>query len=499
MHQNRADNTSRRPPSAAPAPPALPAVPGVFLLALLAYTLTTQWQTLQALSTFGVANALMLGLLVRIPSWRTMRSYASIGLASLLAGWLEGRSFSDALLWGTADAAGVATGVLLLARLPVPTVQLRRENSPLFVLLACLLASAVTTLLRLPVQMPLLGSAWPKELALALSTEFMNHVLILPVVLTFHSYSHWHRLELRHTLPLVALLLSELLATLIGGPGAIAFTLPAFIWCALRYPLSATASIFALFTLWKCQAFAMGHSSMTSAYFSDMVSLRVGLSLLWLGPLTVACSQKARNEVLQRLNYASQHDYLTRTLVRATFVQRSDATLAQMRSSGAPLAMLMLDIDHFKQVNDQHGHAMGDVVLQGFAATVARQLRQSDLVGRYGGEEFCVCLPAISPPDALRVAERLRAAVLALPFTTPNGTPLHVTVSLGLAHFAGHALPPSTDAALAQADALLYRAKTGGRNRVEHACITQELSPALVDAVTPAPPAALTAPQPVKG
>lgn len=193
----------------------------------------------------------MLGLLVRIPSW-FMRSYVSIGLASLLAGWLEGRSFSDALLWGIADAAGVATGVLLLARLPVPTVQLRRENSPLFVLLACSLASAVTTLLRLPVQMPLLGSAWPKELALALSTEFMNHVLILPVVLTFHSYSHWHRLELRHDLPLVALLLSELLATLIGARRHCLH--PAgLIWCALRYPLSATASIFALFTLWKAR------------------------------------------------------------------------------------------------------------------------------------------------------------------------------------------------------------------------------------------------------
>lgn len=493
MHQDRAD-------IAAPAAPsALQTVPGLFLLALLAYTLTSQWQTLQALSTFGVANALMLGLLVRVPTWRTLRSYAAIGLASLLASWLEGHGLGAALVWGMADTAGVATGMLLLARLPTPTVQLRRENSPMFVLLACLLASTMTTLLRLPVLMPHFDNGWTKEVSLALSTEFMNHVLILPVVLTFHSYAHWHRLELRHTLPLAALLLSELLATVIGGPGAIAFTLPAFIWCALRYPLSATAIIFALFTLWKCQAFAMGHSSMTSAYFADMVSLRVGLSLLWLGPLTVACSQKARNEVLQRLNYASQHDYLTRSLVRATFVQRSDAILARLRSSGAPMAMLMLDIDHFKQVNDQHGHAMGDVVLQGFAATVARQLRQSDLVGRYGGEEFCVCLPGISPPDALRVAERLRAAVLALSFTTPNGTPLHITVSLGLAHFAGHALPPSTDAALAQADALLYRAKTGGRNRVEHACITQELSPALAGAVTPAPPAALPAPQPVKG
>lgn len=471
MHQDRADIAA----PAAPTP--LQTLPGLFLLALLAYTLTSQWQTLQALSTFGVANALMLGLLARVPAWRDVRSYAAIGLASLLAAWMDGASMGAAVVLAMADTAGVVVGVLLLARLPLATVQLRRENSPLFVLLACLLASAVTTLLRLPVHMPDFDGRFTKELTLALSTEFMNHVLILPMVLGFRPHTRWRLPPWQDALPLAALLLSELLATLIGGPGAIAFTLPAFIWCALRYPLYATASIFALFTLWKCQAFAMGHSSMTSAYFADMVSLRVGLSLLWLGPLTVACSHAARNEVLQRLNYASQHDYLTRTLVRATFVQRSEAAMERLRSAGAPMAMLMLDIDHFKQVNDQHGHAMGDAVLQGFAATVSGQLRQSDLVGRYGGEEFCVCLPGIHPQDAQRVAERLRAAVLALPFTTPQGTPLHVTVSLGLAHYAAGALPASADAALAQADTLLYRAKTGGRNRVEHACITAPPAP----------------------
>ena len=88
-----------------------------------------------------------------------------------------------------------------------------------------------------------------------------------------------------------------------------------------------------------------------------------------------------------------------------------------------------------------------------------------------------MCLPGIHPQDAQRVAERLRAAVLALSFTTPQGTPLHVTVSLGLAHYASGALPASADAALAQADTLLYRAKTGGRNRVEHACITAPPAP----------------------
>lgn len=471
----------------------------VFLLALAAYGLSTQWQTYQALSTFGVANAVMLGLLARLQPWRNPYSYAALGLASLLANWMVGTSLAQAALLAAADTAGVVVGVWLLAQLPLPTLQLRRENSPLFVLLACLLASAVTTALRWPALAYSEAMMSSSELLLTLSTEFMNHVLVLPIVLTFKPHFQWQQQGWYNALPLFTLLASELLATLIGGPGAIAFTLPAFIWCALRYPLCVTASLFALFTLWKCQAFAMGHLSMTSAYFADMVSLRIGLSLLWLGPLTVACSQASRNEVLQRLNYASQHDFLTRTLVRATFEQRSTTALARLRQSGAPAALLMLDIDHFKQVNDQHGHAMGDIVLQGFAAAITRQLRQSDLVGRYGGEEFCICLPGIGANDALRVAERLRAAVLAQPFTTQQGTRLHVTVSLGLVHYAAEALPDSVHAALTEADTLLYRAKAGGRNRVEHRCITAPLQPDAVTAATSAETTLHAAPMSLRG
>lgn len=443
-------------------------IPGFLLLAVCAYVLSSQWQALEALSTFGIANALMLGLLAKFPRWREWNSYACIAAASALSHWLGGSALADATLKAFADTAGVAIGVTMLSRLPLQTLQLRRESSPMLVLLACLAASVTTTVLGLPAQAPLFDSSLPKALALAVSTELMNHVLVVPLVLSFRPYLQWQRLRWTDALPLAALLASELLATLIGGPGAIAFTLPAFIWCALRFPLYITATVFAMFTFWKCQAFAMGHSSMTTAYFANIISLRVGLSLLWLGPLTVACSQAARNDVLRRLNYASQHDHLTHTLVRATFMQRSEAALELLRTDHGAMAVLMLDIDHFKQVNDQHGHAMGDTVLQSFASTVKRMLRQSDLMGRYGGEEFCVCLPGVSEADALVIAERLRAGVLALPFTTAGHEPLHVTVSIGMAYYASGALPESVSAALAQADTMLYRAKTGGRNRVEH-------------------------------
>lgn len=470
MQPNPAEDSLPIDGPAAQSPPR--AVLGIFVLALVAYGVTAHLRLLDALASFDVANALLLGLFARLPAWRTPRNYAAVGAASLLAAWSSGHPLDNAVLLALADTAGIVTGTRLLARLPLATLQLRREHSPLFVLLACLAASATTTLLALPVTLVQVEHSLSKALALSMSTEFMNHVLIVPMVLGYasHFQRHWRRAG--DWLPLIGLLASEMLATLIGGPGAIAFTLPAFIWCALRYTLFPTAVLFALFTLWKCQAFAMGHSSMTSAYFADVASLRIGLSLLWLGPLTVACSQTARNEVLQRLSYASQHDHLTDTLVRRTFVQRGETALARARAGSAPLAMLMLDIDHFKQVNDQHGHATGDIVLRGFAATISHLLRHSDLAGRYGGEEFCVCLPGLSLQDSLIVAERLRSAVLAQTFTTTHGDPLHITVSIGLCHYSPNALPATVDAALAQADALLYRAKQGGRNRVEHASIT---------------------------
>ena len=463
-----------------PSPPLRTA--GFLLLAVVSYVLSQQWQAWEALSTFGVANALMLGLLAKFSGWRGGRSYLCIAAASALAHALHGPDFHHAALLAFADTAGVAIGVSMLGRLPQPTLQLRRENSPMLVLLACLAASATTTLLALPTQALQTSNNLPKALALAVSTELMNHVLVVPLVLSFRPYVQWQRLQWHDGLPLLALFASEVLATLIGGPGAIAFTLPAFIWCALRFPLYITATMFALFTLWKCHVFAMGHNSMTSAYFANIISLRIGLSLLWLGPLTVACSQASRNDVLKRLNYASQHDHLTRTLVRGTFLQRSEAMLEQLRADESAMAMLMLDIDHFKQVNDLHGHAMGDTVLQGFSSTVKRLLRHSDLVGRYGGEEFCVCLPAVSHADALLIAERLRAGVLALPFTAAGNEPLHVTVSIGMAYYASGALPVSISASMAQADSMLYRAKTGGRNRVEH-CSFAAL-PSIAAAVT---------------
>ncbi len=130
---------------------------------------------------------------------------------------------------------------------------------------------------------------------------------------------------------------------------------------------------------------------------------------------------------------------------------------------GAPLCALMIDIDHFKSVNDSHGHATGDAVLRAVARTLAGDLRLTDVGGRYGGEEFLILLG--SPIEGARtLGERMRLAVGAQQHVAESGADLNVTISVGIAAFAeGMA---DAEALVAAADAALYRAKAGGRNQV---------------------------------
>jgi diguanylate cyclase (GGDEF)-like protein len=130
----------------------------------------------------------------------------------------------------------------------------------------------------------------------------------------------------------------------------------------------------------------------------------------------------------------------------------------------SPLAALLLDLDHFKQINDSHGHAAGDEVLAALGATLKATLRASDFVGRYGGEEFVILLPDTGYAEAQTTAEKIRAAVAAI---TVSGVTRPITASIGFAIFPDNAHDSVT--LLRNADRALYSAKSNGRNRVESA------------------------------
>lgn len=158
-------------------------------------------------------------------------------------------------------------------------------------------------------------------------------------------------------------------------------------------------------------------------------------------------------------------DPLTGSHNRRSFAALAEAEHERIKRSGHPCGVLMLDIDHFKAVNDTHGHHVGDDVIKTLARTCVDHLRRSDIFGRLGGEEFAVILPDTPVSDAMAAAEKLRAATEALRVPLPDGGSLTLTISIGVSRLT--AGDESIYDALNRADAALYRAKTSGRSRVE--------------------------------
>ena len=156
-------------------------------------------------------------------------------------------------------------------------------------------------------------------------------------------------------------------------------------------------------------------------------------------------------------------DHLTGAANRSHFLQRFEQALQLWKRNGQPLSLVLVDIDHFKSINDDYGHPAGDQVLRGVAQTCIANLRPGCLFSRLGGEEFAALLPNTTLPEALSIAERLRAAV-ADERTIASGREIGVTASFGCAAAATHA--ETTDELIKMADERLYEAKRTGRNRV---------------------------------
>ena len=155
-------------------------------------------------------------------------------------------------------------------------------------------------------------------------------------------------------------------------------------------------------------------------------------------------------------------DGLTGLTNHRAFQERLDAYLAQAQRYGKKLSLILCDIDHFKSVNDLHGHPAGDLVLKGVARTLAKQARATDVVARYGGEEFAVVMPETDAAGALVIAERIRDRVGKLGFDSDRGR-LQITLSLGIATFPDDATQKAE--LVERADGCLYEAKRNGRNR----------------------------------
>lgn len=178
--------------------------------------------------------------------------------------------------------------------------------------------------------------------------------------------------------------------------------------------------------------------------------------------------ERERDKLIETLREQSSTDFLTGLPNRRAFFEAAEAEMARARRHGFSLVVLLMDVDHFKRVNDQLGHTAGDLALVAVAGVLHEGMRQGDLAARLGGEEFVALLSHCSLDAGMAFAERLREAIQAEAIDVGGGQPaLHLTVSIGLADSGSHG--HELEALVARADEAMYRAKREGRNRTEWA------------------------------
>jgi diguanylate cyclase (GGDEF)-like protein len=187
-----------------------------------------------------------------------------------------------------------------------------------------------------------------------------------------------------------------------------------------------------------------------------------------LAAVVAICLENASN--LERLKRQGLTDTLTAINNRRFFDQRLSEEIEESKRNATPLSCMLLDVDHFKQVNDTYGHQVGDQVLREVAAQIRAHMRGSDVLSRYGGEEFAALLAKTEEEKVMEVAERVRSSIEARQFTVAGNKKFNVTISIGIAIFDAAGDPGTIrmkgDYLIGQADKALYQAKSNGRNKV---------------------------------
>ena len=425
------------------------------------------------LSVIWPANQVLLVLILRYPRVLLQPiSLAAIFSSFMVADLVTGASFWVSAGFTVANMAGASAAWLILRKQSERNLQMEGQYSALLVFYASGVAALISASIGAPISMYAFNIPVIKALLMWWTGEWMNAMILLPFLLALPTarktaLPHDKAQGLALALPLLAVIILEGASyTVSDKVGSLVFSLPALLWCALTYRILTTTLITMLVFATKIIVSLAGSMDFTPAHYVDVATLRLGITMLILGPLSVAGAHAARSELLHRMRYQAHHDSLTDVLSRNGFVQASNALLKRIMHERSSVAVLMLDLDHFKRVNDTYGHATGDKLLRAFTCTMTQTLRPQDLLGRIGGEEFAVVLPRISTEEAATIAERLCQAVRTGGFETMNSEPLPATVSIGVSYIAQLGPHDSIEDLLRDADVALYQAKGSGRDRV---------------------------------
>ena len=210
---------------------------------------------------------------------------------------------------------------------------------------------------------------------------------------------------------------------------------------------------------------AMSFETTTSDRLIDLLGAIVAVSIaIWYSDNLKSRALTDLEEAKAELNFYATIDPLTNTFNRRHFLELSEQKIKRTLTSHGHASFLLFDIDHFKKINDKHGHIIGDQVLQGIAQICTKHLRPDDVLGRFGGEEFVILLPETKLEDARNISERLRLLIAETPLETEIGL-INTTISIGVA-IKEKTTTMSIDQLLSRADRAMYQAKQAGRNQV---------------------------------
>lgn len=416
------------------------------------------------LAAFWPANALLLGLLVRFPSAASVSTWLAAAVGYLAADLATGSTLVKAALLNSANLVGVVVGYLLVRRIATGDLRLGNMRSVGWLAALATTSAAAAAVVGGVAQMVLFRDPfWPAWLGWY-SEEVLNYTVILPIIFTFPSrlVVRMRRTDVRRlVLPTVFLLASAVPAWLLQGFGTVAFSAPALITVALLSSVFITTLFLAVAAAWSLILIVHHGADMANATAIPIApSAMIGLAMLGFAPLTIAAVTAERRRAYRVLRTAMEQDDLTGALRRGEFLRRGEVALTD--GTGRPAALLMMDLDHFKRLNDTRGHLTGDQALIDFAASVHEMIGDDALFGRMGGEEFALLLPATGRAGAVEIAERIRSRQQNHAVAEFDG--VMATVSIGLAWAAGSAVPLSE--LLVVSDEALYRAKTNKRNTV---------------------------------
>ncbi|ODT79920.1 MAG: hypothetical protein ABS76_18385 [Pelagibacterium sp. SCN 64-44] len=442
---------------------------GVLLMGLC--ILGIQTRLIFSLASIWPANAFLLGILLIRQGANRPLTWLLAGLGYVLADLLSGSSLTKALALNSVNLVGVGMGLMAFRAIGPERFTLTRPLDTINVVLVMAAAASGAAAGGAIAGHFLFDMDWLASYGLWFSAELVNYAIFLPVALAtlspdpdkFRFASRNPAVARVQVVALSLLVFSTYCMHWFGGPGAPAYVVPCMLWCAVCFRPFASAILAMLTCTWILIAGPLGYIRLNIDMLSatDAASFRLGVMMVCVGAFAVSVINDVWRRTNLELRHLATHDALTELRNRRAFMDALAARIG-MRLAG-PFSLLMLDIDHFKRINDEHGHPVGDRVL----VALAQALRRTGLVcGRLGGEEFALLVEGPLADPGLATAESVLAAVREIRVPVSEGSSVGITVSIGIAEWR-----PGEDASslLTASDSALYTAKRAGRDRIASA------------------------------